>query len=168
MPKTQTKFRIREATESDLPALVRIYNWAVENTVATFDLEPLTIEQRRGWFAQFGAEYPLLVCEDAGRAVGYAYYLPYRHKPAYNATKETTIYIDPEYHKRGVGGLLYEELIERARKAKVHVLIAVLGGENPGSEALHKKFGFELVGHEREVGFKFGRWVDSYTFEKIL
>lgn len=165
---TKGRYRIREGVEADLPALTRIYNWSVENTVATFDLKPFAPEQRRAWFDQFGGEYPLLVCEDAGRPVGYAYYLPYRSKPAYSGTKETTIYIDPEYHRKGVGSLLYEELIERARRAGVHVLIAVLGGKNLASEALHKKFGFELVGHEREVGFKFGDWVDSYTFEKIL
>lgn len=164
--------KVREAVSSDLPALVKIYNHAVENTVATFDLTPFTVEQRAPWFAQFGREHPLLVCEDAGEAgnavVGYAYYLPYRSKPAYARTKETTIYVDPAHHGRGVGSLLYEELVRRAAAAGVHVLLGVLGGKNVASEALHKKFGFELVGHEREVGHKFGGWVDSYTFQKIL
>jgi phosphinothricin acetyltransferase len=161
--------QVRDALDSDLPAIVRIYNHAIVNTVATFDLAPYMVEKRRDWVAQFGGEHPLLVCEtEGGAVVGFAYYLPYRSKAAYARTKETTIYIDPAYHRRGIGGILYAELIERARRAGVHVLIAILGGKNEPSEALHKKFGFELVGREREVGYKSGGWVDSYIYQKIL
>lgn len=160
--------KIREATIDDLPDIVRIYNHAVENSVATFDVETFTPEQRREWFGAFGDEHPILVCESEGRVQGYAYYLPYRPKQGYDRTKETTVYVDPKAHGEGVGTLLYEELIERARRAGVHALMAVLGGKNLASEALHRKFGFELRGSFPEVGRKFGAWVDTYTFQKIL
>ena len=160
---------VRDATRADLAAIVDIYNHAIATTVATFDLEPFTVEERVAWFAQFGAEHPLLVCQDQDRAViGFAYYLPYRSKAAYDATKETTIYTHHDARRRGVADRLYAELIERARRTGVHALIAVLGGENPESRALHLKHGFVPVGHLRDVGRKFGAWVDTYYFEKLL
>ena len=107
---------VRDAKPSDLPAIVAIYNHAIETTVATFDLATFTVEARRDWFAQFGAEHPLIVCEgDAGTVLGYAYYLPYRSRAAYDATKETTIYTHEAARRRGVATSLYAELM-RARK----------------------------------------------------
>jgi len=159
---------VRDAVRTDLPAIVDIYNHAIATTLATFDLEPFTVEQRVAWFAQFGAEHPLLVCEQAGAVLGFAYYLPYREKAAYDATKETTIYTHHEARRRGVADRLYGALIERARRAGVHALIAVLGGDNPESRALHLKHGFVPVGHLHAVGRKFDAWVDTYYFEKLL
>ncbi len=161
--------KIRDAAPNDLPVIVEIYNHAIVNSVATFDLDPFTVEQRKKWFKQFGKEHPFLVCEgDDGKVWGFAYYLPYRAKPGYRTTKETTIYVAPNHHRHGVGSALYEELIARARVAGVHALIAVLGGKNVPSEALHRKFGYELIGHYPEIGKKFDRWVDTYTFYKLL
>lgn len=159
---------VRDATRADLPAIVDIYNQAIATTVATFDVEPFTVQERLAWFARFGAEHPLLVCEEAGAVLGFAYYLPYRDKPAYAATKETTVYTDHRARRRGVADRLYGELIARARRAGLHALIAVLGGDNPESRALHLKHGFTPAGHLRQVGRKFGAWVDTYYFEKLL
>ncbi len=161
--------QIREASsESDHQAVLEIYNRAIVSSVATFDIEPYTMEQRREWFAQFGGEFPLFVAELDGRVVGFAYYLPYRAKAGYDLTRETTVYIAEGFQKRGVGSALYETLIARARERGIHALIAVLGGKNVPSEALHLKFGFERIGHYREVGRKFGEWVDIHTFQKLL
>lgn len=159
---------VRDAVRADHPAIVDIYNHAIATTVATFDLDPFTVEERVPWFAKFGAEHPLLVCEEQGAVLGFAYYLPYRDKPAYAATKETTIYVHHAARRRGVADQLYGELITRAREAGVHALIAVLGGDNPESRALHLKHGFVPIGHLRQVGRKFGAWVDTYYFEKLL
>lgn len=164
----QAPLKVREAKAEDLTAIVRIYNHAIETSVATFDTEPFTVDRRHEWFAQFGRERPLLVCEAGGAVAGFAYYLPYHAKPGYARTMETTLYVDPAYQRRGVGSALYEELIERARSAGVHVLIAVLDGENGASRAIHRKLGFEQVGYYREVGYKFGAWIDTTTFQKIL
>jgi L-amino acid N-acyltransferase len=160
--------RVRDATAADLRDILHIYNHAVEATVATFDVEPWREDERREWLAGFGGEHPLLVCEVDGQVVGFAYYQPYRPRRAYAATKETTIYVDPSSQRCGVGTALYRALIERARAHGVHALVGVLGGENPGSQALHRKLGFELVGHLREVGYKFDRWVDTYVYELLL
>ncbi len=180
--------QIRDARPDDLAAIIRIYNHYVESSVATFDIEPVTVEQRAEWFAQFGGEFPMLVCEDdadenggeageqggaagagdGGNILGYAYYLPYRAKPGYDKTRETTVYVRAGIERIGAGSALYTELIRRAEAGGVHVLIAVLGGSNEASEALHRKFGFEQVGHCREVGRKFDQWVDTYTWQRIL
>lgn len=160
--------KIRDATAEDLPEIVRIYNQAVAGGVATFDLEPVTLEQRREWFRQFGPENPILVADEGNGLSGFAYYLPYRAKAAYARTKETTIYVDEARHGRGVGSALYEALIARAVEGGVHVLLGVIGGDNPPSVALHKKFGFELVGRLHQVGRKFDEWVDTQFFQKTL
>jgi L-amino acid N-acyltransferase len=153
---------------ADLPAIVAIYNHAVETTVATFDLAPFTVEQRGEWFGRFGSEHPLLVCEHDGEVLGFAYYSPFRAMAAYGGTKEISVYTHLAHRRRGVADRLYVELIERARRGGVHALIAVLGGDNPESSALHRKHGFVPVGHLRQVGRKFGAWVDTHYFEKLL
>jgi len=159
---------VRDAGRSDLAEITRIYNEAIETSVATFDLCAFTTEQREGWFGQFGDDDPILVGEVDGRVAGYAYYLPYRTKPAYAATKELTVYVDGAHRGRGVGVALYGELIDRARRRGVHALIAVIAGDNPASERLHRGFGFRPVGRLAEVGRKFGSWVDTTFWQRIL
>jgi phosphinothricin acetyltransferase len=159
---------VRDANRADLPAIVGIYNHAIETTVATFDLAPFSVEERVPWFEQFGGEHPLLVCERAGEVLGFAYYLPYRAKAAYDGTKETTIYVHHAARRIGVADRLYTELFARARRARVHALLAVLGGDNPESRALHEKHGFVYIGRLREVGRKFDAWIDTHYLEKLL
>lgn len=159
---------VRAAEARDLDAIVDIYNYAVRETTATFDTEPVTALGRREWFAQFGSEHPLLVAETASSVAGFAYYLPYRSRPAYRTSKESTIYVAPERHRQGIASALYAELFGRARANGVHAIVAVLGGDNPASEALHVKFGFRFVGRLREVGRKFDRWVDTQYYELLL
>jgi phosphinothricin acetyltransferase len=159
---------VRAAVVRDLPSIVAIYNQAVLETTATFDTEPSTVEARSAWFTQFGTEHPLFVAERAGAVSGFAYYLPYRARPAYRTTKESTIYVAPEHHRGGVASALYGELISCARARGVHAMIAVLGDDNPASVALHRKFGFRFVGRLEQVGRKFERWVDTQYFELLL
>ena len=160
--------RVRRGTTDDLAAIAAIYNHAIEHTVATFDTGSVTVAERRVWFAQFDDIHPLFVCESDEAVVGYAYYLGFRQKPAYARTKECTVYVAPDKHQRGVGSALYQVLIAHARAAGVHALIGVLGGDNPGSVALHRRFGFEERGHLREVGHKLGQFVDTHYFELVL
>ena len=159
---------VRSAEPRDLAAIVAIYNYAVLETTATFDIEPVTVAARGEWFSQFGSEHPLVVAESGGTVSGFAYYLPYRSRPAYRSTKESTIYVAPERHREGIASALYTELMARARANGVHAMIAVLGDDNPASEALHRRFGFRFVGRLREVGRKFDRWVDTQYFELLL
>jgi len=159
---------VRDAMLSDLAAIVAIYNHAIETTVATFDLLPYSVTERGEWFAQFGAEHPLLVCEDAGSVAGFAYYTPFRTKAAYATSKETTVYVDALARRRGIATRLYQALIERARERGVHALIAVLGGDNPESVGLHQRLGFSHVGSLREIGHKFGAFVDTHYYQRLL
>lgn len=159
---------VRSARQDDLSAIVRIYNHAVAHGVATFDLEPWQVEERREWLASFDETHPMLVCEDDGVVVGYAYYVPYRARPAYGATKEATVYVDPAHHRQGIGAALYEQLLAHATRSGVHVMIAVLGGHNEGSEALHRRLGFEYAGSLPEVGRKFDQWVDTTLMVRRL
>ncbi len=160
--------KTRPACAADLAEVVAIYNEAIEHTVATFDTRAFTVDERRAWFEQFGEQWPLLVVESDDVIAGYAYYIPYRAKPAYAATVELTVYVAHRWHGHGVASRLYEALIEHARGRGLHALLAVIAGDNPASEALHRKFGFEPVGHLREVGHKFGRWIDTRYFQRIL
>jgi phosphinothricin acetyltransferase len=159
---------VREASVEDLPEIVRIYNQAVVGGVATFDLEPFTTEERLPWFQQFDEDHPLLVAEQSGGLAGFAYYLPYRAKAAYARTKECTVYVDESCQGAGVGTRLYARLIELARSRGVHVLVGVIADGNPGSVALHRKFGFEAVGRLDEVGRKFDRWVGTDFYHRVL
>lgn len=160
---------VRAARIEDLPAIVEIYNHAIETSVATFDLKPFTVEERREWFSLFGSEHPLLVCvNDQNVIQGFAYYLPYRPKAGYARTKETTIYVAELYRRTGVATALYEELIRRARENGVHVLMAVLSGNNPSSQGLHEKLGFKFIARLPEVGRKFDRWIDTHLYHMLL
>lgn len=158
---------VRAASEADLPDIVAIYNHAIEHTTATFDTVPYTVDARRPWLAQFGDAHPLLVAV-TGRVLGFAYYLPYRERPAYARTKEVTVYVAEDAAGRGVGSALYDALIRHARDHEVHALIAVLAGHNPASVALHQKHGFQRIGRLPEVGHKHGRYIDTELWHRLV
>jgi phosphinothricin acetyltransferase len=161
---------IRPATVDDLPRLTEIYNHYVVNSHVTFDLEPVTPEERREWFAQFDATGPhrLFIAEESGIVVGYAGSFRFRSRCAYEETIETTVYCAPDAIQRGIGSALYAALFEALTQEKVHVVIAALGLPNPASIALHERFGFRTVGVMHEVGWKFGRYWDVGWYEKRL
>lgn len=158
---------VRRAEERDLEAIVAIYNHAIENTLATFDLEPFEVDARRAWFEGFDDEHPLRVATREEVVVGFAYYGVFRNKPGYARTKEMTVYVAPDATGTGVGDALYAALIEHATQRGVHVLIAVLAAHNPASIALHRKHHFVPVGHLRQVGYKHGTWVDTHYWQRI-
>jgi phosphinothricin acetyltransferase len=165
-----TSSHIRPALRGDLPRLTEIYNHYVVNTAITFDIEPLTVEQRAGWFdlhAESG-RYRLLVAEDAGQVVGYAGTGPFRDKRAYETTVETSIYCAPEVTGRGLGTRLYAALFESLRGEDVHRALAGITLPNPTSIALHQRFGFVEVARFNENGRKLGRYWDVAWLEKRL
>jgi phosphinothricin acetyltransferase len=159
---------VRIATRADLDAITAIHDRAILTSTATFDLTPLDPAGRERWFARFGTLDPLLVAEDGGRVLGFAHYAPFRLQPAYVHTKEVSAFVAEEARGQGVAKALYRELIRRARSSGVHALVAVLGGENEASSALHKSFGFELIGTLPEVGFKFGHWIDVTLWHRLV
>lgn len=164
------EIRIRPAFAADLPRLTEIYNHYVIHTPVTFDLEPYTIEGRRPWFEQFSeaGRHRLLVAEQNGAAIGYAGSMRFRPKPAYDTTVETTIYCSPETVGKGIGRLLYEALFRAIGGEDIRLVVAGYTLPNPGSAALHERFGFKLVGVFHENGRKFGRYWDVCWMERPL
>jgi phosphinothricin acetyltransferase len=158
---------IRPAREDDLANVAAIYNVEVETGVGTFDTEP----KEPGHFApRLQPDAPgdvFLVAEDAGVVVGFAYSGPFRPRPAYAGTRESSVYLASAARGRGVGRVLYGELLARLDAAGVHTVMAVVALPNDASEALHRSLGFERVGVLREVGRKFGRWVDTAWWQRL-
>ena len=158
---------IRLATLDDAEAIREIYNAEVTETTATFDLVTRTPEDQRTWMAQRSGVHPVIVADEDGDILGYASLSPYRPKAAYNTTVENSVYIRTDQRGRGVGEALLRQIIKLARQHGFHVVLAhISGGE--ASIKLHEKCGFSTVGLQREVGRKFGRWLDVVVMQKLL
>ena len=158
---------LRTATAADLPGIAAVYNDAVLHSVATFDVEPQPPELFADRVASTRPGDHVLVAEEGGRVVGMAYAATYRPRPAYDGTRETSVYLAPDARGRGLGRALYDELLRRVDADGVHVCLAVIAQPNGASEALHAAVGFERVGTLREVGCKFDRWVDTAWWQRV-
>lgn len=158
---------IRRSVEADLPSLLAIYNYEIENGVATFDLEPLTLEERRPWLESHNVgNHPLLTAELDGVPSGYASLSAFASKRAYAGTVELSVYVSPKARGRGIGRKLVEEVLRLAREdPSTHLVVSVITAGNAASTALHRKFGFAHVGTLHEAGFKKGRWLDVDLWE---
>jgi phosphinothricin acetyltransferase len=160
---------IRPAVSDDVSDIAAIYNHEIANSTATFDLEPPTLAY---WEARLvghhQGDHLLVAVDDDEDVVGYAYSWSYRPRPAYNLTRETSIYLDPTVRGRGIGRRLYPALLDTMAASGVHTAVALVALPNAGSVGLHRTCGFEHVGSMREVGFKFGRWVDVDWYQKLL
>ena len=159
---------IRLATAADLASIDAIYNPYVLGSTCTYQTEPTTPAERAAWFAGRGAGHPVTVAELDGDVVGWASISRFRERAAYDRTVENAVYIRPDRHRRGIGSALLADSVDRARAAGHHAIIAVIDAEQPGSVALHERHGFVKVAHLREVGFKFGRWLDAIYMERVL
>ena len=158
---------LRTATAADLVALAAIYNEAVANGVATFDVQPQPPELFADRVASTRPGDHVVVAEASGRVVGMAWATTYRLRPAYDGTRETSIYLAAEARGRGLGRVLYAELLRRVDADGIHACLAVIAQPNAASEALHAAAGFERVGTLREVGRKFDRWVDTTFWQRV-
>jgi phosphinothricin acetyltransferase len=159
---------VRHAREEDLPSILDIYNHIILNTAAVYHYEAHTMEMRKAWYdTRVLGGYPVFVAESEGKVVGFSSYGPFRPWPAYKYTMENSVYVAEGQRGKGIGKLLIEPLIRHAREKGVHAIIAVIDGENDASVQLHRSFGFEKVGYFREVGYKFGKWL-NLTFMELL
>lgn len=160
---------IRVAKETDIERLMNIYNEAIENTIATFDLEKKSLDDRKVWFKDhINNPYIILVEEIDGVVAGYASLSRYRDRKAFDKTVEISIYIAPEYRGRGIGSRLMKEILDYAKNnKKVEVVVSLITGENAGSCHLHEKFGFEYCGEFKSVGTKFGKNLDLKFYQII-
>ena len=152
--------RIRAAELADASGIVSIYNAAVATTTATFDTRPRTVAAQRRLLQDHGPRFPVLVAETAGLLVGWSSLSPWSDRPAYSRTGETSVYVQPAAQGRGVGGLLLDALIARSRELGFHTILARIAEPNPASAGLHRSRGFLPVGTMREVGYKFGHFID--------
>ena len=159
---------IRTAREEDLPAILDIYNHIILNTAAVYHYQPHTMEMRKAWYdSRIEGGYPVFVAESEGKVVGFSSYGPFRPWPGYKYTVENSVYVADGQRGKGIGALLMAPLIEHARGKDMHAIIAVIDADNDASVQLHRRFGFEVVGQFRQVGYKFGRWL-NLTFMELL
>jgi L-amino acid N-acyltransferase YncA len=165
-----TSIAIRPAGPADIPAITRIYAEAVRVGTASFELEPPDeAEMTQRHSALIDGGFPYVVAETAGAVAAYAYAGPYRPRPAYRWTLEDSVYIAPQMHRRGIGRMLLDRLIADSEARGFRQMIAVIGDSaNIPSIALHRAAGFRLVGTHNDVGFKFGRWLDSVLMQRAL
>ncbi len=159
---------VRAAAESDLAAINDIYNHYVLHSSCTYQEEPESLEARRQWFRHRGDKHPVIVAVSGKQVVGWGSLSAYHSRCAYRHTVENSVYVQHQHQRQGIGSLLLRDLIVRARRLGHRAIIAAIDGEQTGSVALHAKFQFEKVGHFKEVGFKFDRWLDVIYMELIL
>jgi len=161
---------VRSATPADVPAITRIYAHAVKHGTASFELDPPDeAEMARRQRTLLDGGYPYIIAEIDGALAGYAYAGPYRPRPAYRFSVEDSIYIDPNAQRRGVGRALLEHLIEECERRGFRQMIAVIGDSAQiASIELHRALGFRMIGAVQNVGYKFGRWLDSVNMQRPL
>ena len=164
-----TAVQIRDADDSDLPAITEIHNHAVVHTTAIWNEDAVDVADRAAWLADRTARgYPVIVAVDDSGLVGYASYAQWRPHSGYKHTVEHSVYVRGDQRGRGIGKTLMAELIERARAAGVHVMIGGIESGNVASIVLHERLGFAEVGRMPQVGAKFGRWLDLSMIQLML
>jgi L-amino acid N-acyltransferase YncA len=160
---------IRLAAAADLPAINDIYNHYVLHSTCTYQLEPETLEARTAWFEQHSPdEHPVTVAILNGAIVGWGALSQFRPRAAYGHTVEASVYLRHDAHRRGSGKALLLDLIARAKAAGHHTLMGGASADQVASLALQKSLGFVQVGYLKEVGFKFGRWLDVVYSQIML
>jgi len=159
---------IRRAQLADIPAITEIYNEAILTTTATFDTDPKTEEQQRAWFEAHGDRYPVIVAELEDSVVGWASLGPWSDRLAYRETAESSFYVKSEHRGHGVGRKLKLAILEEARRAGFHTVLARVAEGSDASLHLNEACGFEHVGVMKEVGLKFGRRLDVHLMQKIV
>jgi L-amino acid N-acyltransferase YncA len=163
--------RVRPATRADLPRILEIHNDAVLNTTAVFHYAPQTLGEREAWFdTRRDGGWPIIAVADAAtdELLAYGSYGPFRAWPAYKYSVEHSVYVHKDVRGRGIGRVALVALIEAAEAGGYRTMIAGVVADNAASLALHRSLGFEDVARFREVGFKFGRWLDLCFLQKML
>ena len=159
---------VRLATLDDADAIQRIYNHEVEHTTHTFDLVPRTLEDQQTWLQDRSGALGVLVAEIDGQVVGFSSLSEYRPRAAYRTSVESSVYVNETVRGRGVGRRLLHDLIDLAKASGFHTMVARIAGGHEASIKLHEAVGFATVGTEREVGRKFGNWLDVVVMQRML
>ncbi len=159
---------VRLAQTSDAEAVRSIYNAEVAGSTVTFDLVPRSLAEQRAWIEDHQGAHPAVVAVEGGAVAGFGSLSPFRERPAYATSVEDSVYVEQGWRGRGVGRLVLAELLRLAVHHGFHTVLARISGDNAASIALHAGQGFELVGVEREVGRKFGQWIDVTVMQRML
>jgi L-amino acid N-acyltransferase YncA len=159
---------VRLAQATDAEAIRAIYNLEVLESTVTFDLVPRSHDDQRAWLAAHAGAHPAIVAVEGDAVLGFGSLSPYKDRPAYSTSVEDSVYVDREWRGKGVGKLILGELLDLATTHGFHAVIARIVGDHQASLALHEGCGFTLVGIEKEVGRKFGRWLDVVELQRLL
>lgn len=160
---------LRPYRTKDTQSILDIINYNILNSTALYDYKIRTYEQQKTILDEkIYKNFPVIVAELDGVVVGFGMYSEFRFREAYKFTVEHSVYVNEDFHGKGIGKLLLEELIVLARKQKLHTMIAVIDSENQGSVEFHEKFGFTTVGVIKESGYKFERWLDSVFMQLMV
>ena len=161
--------KCRLAVIDDAEAIRTIYNREVTGSTVTFDLVPRSLEDQQQWLDEHSGAFPAIVAVDeTGAVCGFGSLSPYRPRPAYRTTVEDSVYVDPSYQGQGVGRAVLTELVNLAAGHGFHSIIGRIVGGHEASIGLHRACGFEQIGTEREVGRKFGKWLDVVVMQNLL
>ena len=160
--------KIRKAAIDDIDSITSIYNYAIINTTATFDTKPRTLKSQEKWFYCHSKKHPILVSEDKEGVAGWASLSQWSERKAYERTAEVSVYVRKDRQGEGIGSCLTASIIDIARKNGFHILIARVVTENKASVNLAGKYGFTIAGSLKEVGYKFGRYIDVYLMQLML
>jgi L-amino acid N-acyltransferase len=160
---------ITDATEDDLPGILAIYNDVIATSTAVYQEQPVTLSDRRTWLQTRAAQgFPVLVARAETGVVGFASFGDFRAWPCYRNTVEHSVHVRMDQRRRGIGKGLVQALVHRAEAMGKHVMVAGVDADNDVSLRMHRRLGFEDVGRFREVGFKFGRWLDLIFLQRRL
>ena len=159
---------VRKANKADVPRILEIYAPYIKNTTITFEYTVPTIEEFTARFESISSEFPYYVAEDGGRVVGYAYGSRAFERAAYAWDADFSIYIDSEYFSKGIGKLLAHAVEDELRTMGYHNIYAIITGENERSLRFHEKLGYSFAGKLSKSGYKNGKWLDVYWYEKRL
>ena len=160
--------QLRLATPDDAEAIRQIYNLEVTTSTATFDLVPRSLEDQRAWQDARSGAHAVVVAIEGPEVCGFGSLSKWRDRPAYSTTVEDSVYVHHDHQGQGVGKAILTELVTTATNHGFHACMARIVGGHDASIALHTSCGFEVVGTEREVGRKFGRWLDVLLMERLL
>jgi len=160
---------IRNATVDDIPQILEIVNHAILHTTSNYLYDVQTLENQLQWFEdKKSKQFPIIVADCNGTAIGFGTYGTFREKIGYQFTVEHSVYVAPEFIGKGIGKQLLLALIVLAKDEGYHTMIGGIDAANTGSIAFHRKFGFVETGIIKEVGFKFGKWLDLQFMQLIL
>ena len=156
------------ATKQDLNRIVEIYNWAIENTSATFDTNRKTTQSQLGWFESHDEKHPVIVARENGRVLAWGSISPWSDRCAYSGTGEISFYVDPDFHRKGIGFNILKRLIEIGKEKNFRTLVSRIAGKSEASVHLHKKLGFSNIGTMKNVGKKFDEIIDVHLMQILF